>query len=125
NTGNNMTLTGLEPNTTYHLAVFEYNGTNAPAFLKPGNTASVTTLAGPTQPATSINQSSKEGNRFTLSVSGGNGSSRLIIVKEGSPVTSTPVNGTAYSADPVLRNGQEMNAGAYAVRACSDASTRP
>jgi hypothetical protein len=114
-TGNSVTLTKLEPNTQYHFAVFEFNGNNTPVYLVPGATGTVTTLAGPTQPANSINLSSKEGDRFTLTPSGGNGSRKLYVLKKGSPVTGTPVNGTIYNASTAFGSGDQLGAGEYVI----------
>lgn len=43
-TANNITVTNLEPNTTYHFAVFEFNGFNQPLYLSPAIVANATTL---------------------------------------------------------------------------------
>lgn len=115
NTGNLVNVTKMEPNTTYHFAIFEFNGGNTPVYLSPAATASVTTLAGPTLPATSISQSSKEGNRFTLSISGGNGGRRLIVMRKDAAVTSIPVNGMNYIANAAFGSGEEMNSGEFVV----------
>jgi len=122
-TGNNVTLTKLEPNTQYHFAVFEFNGSNTPVYLTPAATGSVTTLAGPTQSAGSVSVSSREGNRLTFSASGGNGSKKLFVVKKNSPVTSVPVNGTVYNASPVFGTGEQLAAGEYVVSSTTNLVT--
>jgi hypothetical protein len=40
---NEVTIGGLDPNTTYHFAVFEYNGYNQPVYLTPAATFNATT----------------------------------------------------------------------------------
>lgn len=114
NTGLSATLTKLEPNTTYHFAVFEYNGGNTPVYLIPGATASFKTLAGPTVSG-NVSMSSKEGDRFTLSTGGGNGSRKLYVVKKGSAVTGTPTNGTVYNPSLTFGLGDQLGAGEYIV----------
>lgn len=105
----------LEPNTTYHFSFFEYNGNNAPMYLKPALTTSVTTNAGPTKPTQTIIFGSIDGNKLTTSSSIGNGSKRLIICRKGFPVTATAINGTAYTASAVFGSGQEIAPGEFVV----------
>lgn len=45
NLTNGLIVSNLEANTTYHFAVFEYNGLNQPLYLTPAATFSATTLA--------------------------------------------------------------------------------
>src|SRR5690606_26464831 len=52
--GSSITVKQLEPNTTYHFAIFEYNGNNSPIYLKPGDVFSTTTNAGPSSPSSNI-----------------------------------------------------------------------
>jgi hypothetical protein len=115
NTGNNATITKLEPNTTYHFSIFEFNGANSPVYLVPGATASFKTAAGPTQAAANVSVSSREGDRLTFTASGGNGSRKLFILKKGSAVTGVPVNGAAYSPSTTFGLGEQLNAGEHVI----------
>lgn len=114
-TNNKATVTNLEPNTLYHFAVFEYSGINAPMYLIPGATASVTTNAGPTSPSQSINFNGIEGNGVTISFSAGNGKHQLIIAKKNSPVTAVPVNGATYTANSQFGLGTEIAPGEFVL----------
>ncbi|OQP62041.1 hypothetical protein A3860_29235 [Niastella vici] len=109
------TVTNLEPNTTYHFAFFEYNGSASPVYLKPASNWNTTTNAGPTKPTQSIVFNNIEGNRLTVGCSIGNGSKRLIIARKGSPVTATPINGAVYTANTVFGSGQEIATGEFVV----------
>src|SRR5689334_10415288 len=57
--------------------------------------------AGPTVPSSNIQfpVANIDGDRFTVSFSKGNGAFRIIVVKQGSAVSSLPVNGTDYTAN--------------------------
>jgi hypothetical protein len=106
---------GLYPNTTYHFAVFEYNGSNTPVYLKPASTWSVTTNAGPTKPTQIIGFTGIEGDRMNVGATIGNGAKRLLIARKGAPVTAVPVNGTAYNANTFFGSGQEIAPGEYVI----------
>ncbi|MEI9809433.1 MAG: hypothetical protein WDO16_17030 [Bacteroidota bacterium] len=56
---------------------------------------------GPTVPASNLQfpASNIDGNRFTVSFNKGNGAFRIIVVKQGSAITSLPVNGVEYIAN--------------------------
>lgn len=114
-TGNNVTVTGLDPNTVYHFAVFEYNGNFGPVYLTPGAAGSQLTNSGPTQASGAISFNNIEGNRVTTSFAPGNGRYQLIIMRQGQPVTAVPVNGQSYTASPAFGSGQQIAPGEYVV----------
>ena len=98
-TGDNVTLTNLEPGTTYHFAFFEYNGTTGLVFLP--NTigrASFTTAPRPSVAAKNLSVSSVNGDRFNLSFTEGNGTRRLVVLRKGGLVNELPVDLTTYTA---------------------------
>ena len=97
--GTGVTVKNLEPNTTYHFAAFEYNGSVSPVHLLPGATLFATTNAGPTVAATAPGFTYVEGNSFTISVTYGNGTRRLFIARKNEPVTAVPQNGSVYTPD--------------------------
>jgi hypothetical protein len=103
-----ITVNKLEPNTTYHFALFEYNGSSNPVYTKPAATFSLVTNAGPTRASGPIIFSSVDGNRLALNFSKGNGMHQLIIVRKGAAVTAQPVNGALYEASTVFGNGYEI-----------------
>lgn len=116
-----VTVKNLEPNATYHFAVFEYNGSSSPVHMTPGATYTATTQAGPTVAATNASYTYVEGNSFRITVSGGNGSRRLFIVRKGAAVTQSPVNGTTYTANAAFgTSGSEIGDGEYVVAATTN-----
>ncbi|RYZ29230.1 MAG: T9SS type A sorting domain-containing protein [Chitinophagaceae bacterium] len=120
--GSSVTVKNLEPNTTYHFAVFEFNGSNTPVYLPTPTTTSAITNAGPTVAGTSAGFNWVEGNSFTISSSGGNGSQHLFIAKKGSPVTSAPTNGATYVANASFGSGQELEPGEFVIGAGTSTS---
>ena len=113
--GTVFTVNNLEPNSTYHFAVFERNGNSAPVYKSPAAVASQTTHAGPTLPTTSIVFSFAEGNRLTISLARGNGSRRLVIGRKAVPVSSTATNGQIYTANAAFGSGQELAPGEFVL----------
>lgn len=112
-----MTVNNLEPNTTYHFAIFERNGSAAPVYKLPGAASSQTTSAGPTMPTSSIVFSFAEGNRISVSLARGNGSRRLLIGRKGAPVTATAVNGQLFSGNAAFGSGEEIAPGEFVLYA--------
>lgn len=113
--GTSITISGLEPNTIYHFAIFEYNGNNGPIYLTPGGLASQLTNAGPTQASGTINFNTIEGNRLSLNFTPGNGKYQMIIARQGQAPTAVPVNGQTYTANTAFGAGQEIAPGEFVV----------
>ncbi|MBX2872620.1 MAG: T9SS type A sorting domain-containing protein [Saprospiraceae bacterium] len=122
-TANTINLRSLSPNTTYHFAIYEYNGSSAPIYLLPGASASQTTATTPTTGPTNLEVASQEGNRFRIRWTNGNGNRRLLVVKEGSAVTGVPVDGVQYAADLDFGDGDQLNAGEYVISSSTSSST--
>jgi hypothetical protein len=114
-TGNTVTITDLQPSTTYHFSVCEYNGSNAPVYLIPGAAASATTLPRPTVAASGIVFSSIEGNRMDISWTNGNGSRRIVVARAGSAVTAVPVDGVDYNANAAFGSGDAIAPNEFVV----------
>ena len=114
-TGSSVNLTNLNPDTTYHFALFEYNGNNGRLYLRPGATASQATAPFPTLNATNLNFSSIDGNRFSYQFTKGNGARRIVVAKEGSAVTAIPADGTDYTHSTTFGNGDEITTGEFVV----------
>ncbi|MEL0457548.1 hypothetical protein WJN01_15010, partial [Flavobacteriaceae bacterium SZ-1-7] len=123
--GTSDAVYNLKANTTYHFALFEYNGSSGRVYLTststvsvPGATASQSTTAYPTLNTTFMNFSNVDGDRFYRNISSswfGNGLNRLIIARAGSPVTAVPVDGTSYAASTTFGNGDEIAPGEFVM----------
>jgi hypothetical protein len=98
-TGTSVNVTGLNPNTTYHFAIYEYN-TSGTCYNLTELTGNATTLCNtPVTQATGGNASSISTNTATISFNAGSGDSRLVIIKASAAISGGPVNGTTYSAN--------------------------
>ena len=115
-TGSSTVLSNLSASTVYYLEVFEYNGSGATANYN-ANTANnnpssqSTTTARPTQNPTSLTFSSIGSTSLTVNWSGGDGSSNIVVMKDGSALAGDPVDGTSYAASTVLGSGAALGGG--------------
>lgn len=109
--------TNLKPGTTYHIAVFEYNGKGtATEYLLLPLTGSVTTVVAPTAPVSSLTSTAQTGNTITLSWAAGNGSGRLVVARKGAAVNALPADLTDYSyGDNNFGNGTKLGVDNFVV----------
>jgi len=119
NTGSNGSVSALASGTTYHFAVFEYNGFSAPVYNQQlVATGSVTTLGAPTDPATSaVFAATVNNTTVKLSWLNGSGQKRLVLLKEEAAVDATPVNNTTYTGNSAFGGGDQLGSGNYVVYA--------
>ena len=116
NTGNTVNVTNLLPNTLYFYKVVESNGPSAPVYdLLNALTGSFTTAGAPTLGSTNFNAPTIEGDRFSRSFTQGNGTSRLIVVRQDLPVAWTPTNGVDYNANGTYGSGDNLGSNTFAV----------
>ena len=113
--GTTLTAEGLKPGATYHMSLYEYNGTNAPVYSAEGATFQFTVPAEPTAPATGAWFALHDGNAFRAIWQNGAGSHRLVIAKKGSAVTSVPQDYTLYTANASFGEGDELTPGEFVV----------
>ncbi len=98
--GNSVNVTGLNPNTTYYIQIFEYAGTNCYLVNSTSNTGSATTACNtPATNASGLVVTAITSAGATLTWTNGSGTNRLVVVNAGSTVTGSPVNGDTYSAN--------------------------
>ena len=102
--GDSLELFNLKSGTTYHFAVFEYNGISAFARVKTDNpaTASFTTLvpaSEPTEISSNISFSEIGTTSVKLTWTLGNGSGRIIIASQDAEILNGPVDGEVYYSD--------------------------
>src|SRR5262245_60753122 len=113
------------PATQYFFAVFEYNGTGTgtqylvSSFLS----GSASTFGTPAVQTSNAFFSNITTNSVTVNWSSGNGGRRLIVVREGQPVSSDPVSGQPYNVNSVFGTGATTAAGNYTVYNSSGVST--
>ena len=122
-TGSSVNVTGLSGNTTYHVAIYEFNGTlanNSANFLITSPpTASQTTI--PNQPTQNVNTlvfSNFQTNALTLSwnvPSGDVGENRIVVVRLFSTAQVPPTDGVGYTANTTFGSGDETGTGNFVV----------
>ncbi len=99
--GNSVKISGLTQGTVYHFAVYEFNGTGSKTVYKTSTPATgnqSTRAPQPTVSASNFTVLSSTGSSATVRVNKGNGAGRLVLIKSGSAVDASPVDGTAYAA---------------------------
>lgn len=112
-TAANATITGLSANTTYHFAVYEFNGSGSTTNYLTTNTPvanQITLVAAPTAP-TNLSFSTITQNSFNISFTATSGSPTgyLVMRRMGAALTGSPVGGTVYEA------GQSIGAAANQI----------
>jgi endonuclease G len=89
------------------------NNANNTAFINFLRSASV--VHEPTTQASNVAFSSTGTTSLTVNWTNGNGSGRVVQIRESGPVNSSPVDGTSYAASPVFGNGAQTGAGDFVV----------
>ncbi|WP_290790282.1 MBG domain-containing protein [Flavihumibacter sp. UBA7668] len=121
--GTSTYVNGLEPGTTYHFAVFDYNGYGATSqFLTSSFLAGSQATVGAPAKQASITADNITGTTVKLNIVKGDGDMRLIVMKAGGPVDADPVNFTGYSSSTTFGNGQEIGNGNFVVDRLSNGS---
>ncbi|MFD1284667.1 hypothetical protein ACFQ3R_07130, partial [Mesonia ostreae] len=85
-------IEGLTHSTTYHIKVFEYNGSNFSTEYLTSNylEGSQSTLTNPTIQASNITFSEVEGSKMKANWTNGNGSGRILIARANNAVNIEP-----------------------------------
>lgn len=101
-TGASVTVTGLTANTTYHVAVFEFNGSGTTInylTTSPATGSQLTLVTAPAAP-TALTFGSVTYNSFTASFTapGAAPTGYLVVRRKGAAVSETPAGGTVYTA---------------------------
>lgn len=110
-----VSITGLTPGTTYHVAVYEYNTTGT-CYELTELTGNFTTTCSTPDDVTGL--STTAGNA-TVDLSWTNGAcfdEILVVAKAGSAVTNSPSgDGSAYTANAAFGSGTDLGSSEYAV----------
>ncbi len=114
-TANSVSITGLSPGVTYHVAIFEYNTTDT-CYLTPSLTGNFTTSC---STPTDISGLSSTIASEQVDLSWSNGSCYddiLVVAKASTAVTVSPSgDGTTYTANASFGSGTDLGIGEYAV----------
>jgi hypothetical protein len=101
-------ISGLSGSTTYHFAVYEFNGTGATAsylITSPLVGDQVTVATPPGTQASNITFTNVADASMTVNWTNGNGARRLVIARLGAAVTTNPTDFTTYAASGNWNNG--------------------
>ncbi|HET7896749.1 MAG TPA: hypothetical protein VFL47_03750, partial [Flavisolibacter sp.] len=105
-TNSYFTVTGLEKNTTYHFAVFEYNTSGSgPDYLTATGkwlSASKATAAAPATQTTNLAAYNIQSNQVSITFGIGTGASRIFVMREGSPVDAEPQDLSKYNYNGIF-----------------------
>jgi Secretion system C-terminal sorting domain len=91
-------VTGLAPNSTYSVNVFEYSNTFCYSSGN-GGTQQTFNCNSPSTGVSNLSTSLITTNTATLNWTNGNGTNRLVILNAATQVTGSPVAGTSYTAN--------------------------
>jgi hypothetical protein len=87
--------------------------------LTPGTSAPFTVVSGgasePTVQASAVNFTAVGQNSMTVNWTNGNGTNRIVLVKQVTAVDSNPVDGTSYTANTAYSSGSQIGSGNYVV----------
>ncbi len=116
--GSSVQVTGLDPNTEYYFAVFEYNGSGNATNYKTDSSATNNRYTLQTEPTTASTGGASSGvttTSITFSWNAGNGGEQIVLVKAASAVDSLPADGISYTSNAAFGSGDELQTGNYFV----------
>ncbi len=119
-TGSEVTFddTGLSPATNYFYAIYAFNGSGSSInYLEttPLEGTATTYEAEPTTQASTIVFPILETTSITVDFTNGDGTSRLLVMKEGAAVDQNPSDGVSYVANAVFGDGDDLGSLNYVV----------
>ncbi|HEX7938538.1 MAG TPA: filamin/ABP280 repeat domain-containing protein, partial [Gemmatimonadaceae bacterium] len=117
-TGNSVTVTGLSTTTTYHVAVFEFNGSGGIEnylVTSPASGNATTPAAEPTTQSSALTFSNQTTSSLQLDWTPGNGTNHLVVARAGSAVTATPTDQTSYTASSTFGSGTDLGSSEFVV----------
>lgn len=117
---NDRMITNLEPSTVYYFRVYDYDVTNSGATYYLTSSYSQnnrSTAVPPTQQASNVFFDNITGTSATIKYTAGvGGGTRLIIMKEGSPVDASPADLTRYNTgSTAFKSGMQITPGNYVI----------
>lgn len=115
--GNTINATGLERGKTYHIAIFEFNGSAFPVYAAAGAPFQFTMPLEPTSAANSPAVQNREGASFRFLWNKGTGARRLVIAKKATTgsITARPADFVSYTANNNYAEGEQIVPGEYVV----------
>lgn len=112
---NQITLKEFTSLGTYYWSVQTIDNAFAGSPFAAEGTFDLSAASEPSTQASGINFSSTTQFATTINWTNGDGSSRIVLLKEGSAVDANPVDGTSYSANTLFEQGDEIGAGNFVI----------
>jgi hypothetical protein len=103
--GTSVSVTNLTANTTYHVAIYEYNGTGTAQNYLTSNPATSSTTSMANEPASNAGTptiSNVTPSSFNLNWTAGTGIDGYLVVRRTGGTPETPTDGVAYAANDVV-----------------------
>ena len=121
--GPSVSLTGLQPSTTYYYAAYEGNGAGCAANYRQAGPLTGSFVTPPCQPAVPPTVSASQGTAVAGPTSGtltfgwtpGNGIRRVVVVRPAQAVATTPADGQDYAASARYGAGAALGTDEYVV----------
>lgn len=101
-TGNIVSVSGLTANTTYNVAVYEFNGSSSSInylTTSPLTGSRSSLVTAPSTAASAVSVGAKTSNSITLNWTNGNGSNRIVVARASGTSATAPTNGTNYTVN--------------------------
>ncbi len=113
-----QSLTGLNANTLYYVKAYATNSVGTSY----GSEVSFTTLATEPTTASTVSFGTKTSTSLIVNFSGGDGSRRIVVARQGAAPTSVPTDGTTYTANTAYGTGGTALGDGYVVYDGTDAT---
>ncbi len=91
------------------------NNVDVVSFLGSHTMACGSSCSSPTIQSSVINFTAVSQTSLTINWTNGDGTSRIVVMKQGSAITGSPIAGTTYVANSAFGSGSTLNTGEYVV----------
>ncbi|RYY59231.1 MAG: T9SS type A sorting domain-containing protein [Chitinophagaceae bacterium] len=113
--GSNVAVTGLLSGQTYHVAIYEYNGSNSSVYTATAGRSWFKTVGVPKVQTSAATFSNVGGKTIQLNFTAGDGNKRIVIARKNNAVNVTPVDDVSYTASNIFGAGTQLGADNYVV----------
>jgi len=113
----NFTLTGLTKGKTYYFNIYESSGTGSQTTYLTAGTSTIdfSTCSEPAQPPANMEFKNATPGGVQVSLTPGNGTGRIILVRAGSPVNTVPADYHSYNPNSIFGNGAKLGTDNYVI----------
>jgi hypothetical protein len=115
-TTSSVKVLGLEPNTTYYFAMYEFNGANGSEnynMINPPGLFQTTLVPEPTTAASNLTMTPITGGISRISWTNGNGENRVVVVRENADLSENTDDGNSYTPNETFGAGEDIGGGNF------------